>query len=764
MGPANGDQSNAGTDPRVLPMESPEPTSSLLDIVRRRKWVLVACVVVAAALGLLQAAKGIPLYEAESRVLLWHLDGMNAPRGEAVSVVAPSEVVNNHIVLLKGADVLNLAVKNGKLDEIAGFSEAAKHGVLVDELSKGLKAQREPDKHVISVAYRHPNPEVAARVVNAVVDAFSQYVAEHQRDTKLEILKMLTAEKNQIESKIREKNNELKALHRTCELHALEDDESPNSLSTSVALREMHATARVREVEDKAKFEMISKAAAKGSDADALLLAEALGWSSWSGQAEEGIDMADEQRRESQAMRIRKLQLQRQRLLERVGPKHPEVLRIEDELKVLGMDALADAPEPRWDAAASRPGEQQRLGLSGRLVSMFKRRYELSKAVSARLADELQKERGKAIDGSNARLQLRSANSDMADLQEWRSTNLSKISSLDLNTNNPRLKIQVVKRAKQPTAPVGSGSGRTMVLSLLVGVVVGFGLMLFLDRTDRSFRSPDDVKAALRLPVLGNIPSFRNETLVGENELAITVHLRPKSVEAEAFRALRTVIGYAAQRRNLRTFLITSPNPHDGKTTLVCNLATAMANLGARVLVVDGDLRHRQIHRVFKVGNARGLTEYLTGTDDSWRAYVSASGIRNLHVLAAGRRPDNPAELLGSPKFTHLLDKLKRAYDYVIVDSAPTLLVTDASIIASQVDATLLVIKIAKNEKPTAVVAKDALTAVNAKLLGVVLNDVSSGSRYGYAYYHRYQYHYGRGYRRYPYTAEEKTNTKARSA
>lgn len=231
---------------------------------------------------------------------------------------------------------------------------------------------------------------------------------------------------------------------------------------------------------------------------------------------------------------------------------------------------------------------------------------------------------------------------------------------------------------------------------------------------------------------------------MAENHSPILVAAsHPKSPIAEAFRTLRTNISFSALDRPLRSLLVTSAGPEEGKSTAVSNLAVVTAQAGTRVLVLDCDLRKPAMHKVFDLDNHRGLTSVLVGGVDPTEA-ISPTLADNLWVLTSGPLPPNPAELLGSGRMKDLLPQLEEKYDLILVDTPPLLAVTDAAVLAPQVDAAVLVARAGVTRRDMLAEAKASLAKTGVHLLGAILNGLRPESD-GYYYYYHYRYYEGRG-------------------
>lgn len=213
--------------------------------------------------------------------------------------------------------------------------------------------------------------------------------------------------------------------------------------------------------------------------------------------------------------------------------------------------------------------------------------------------------------------------------------------------------------------------------------------------------------------------------------------INPRSHVAEAFRILRTNLHFSTVDHNLKSLLVTSPGPSEGKSTITANLAIVMAQTGARVILADCDLRWAEQHRLFNLPNETGLTNVLAGSMEI-SDVLKNTRLPSLKVVTCGPVPPNPAELLGLEKTSRVLEQLSEMADIVLIDSPPTLMVADAAILSSIVDGCVLVIKTAETKMEAVRQAKERLDKANARIVGAVLNAVEGFI--GYDYYHSYYY------------------------
>jgi non-specific protein-tyrosine kinase len=300
--------------------------------------------------------------------------------------------------------------------------------------------------------------------------------------------------------------------------------------------------------------------------------------------------------------------------------------------------------------------------------------------------------------------------------------------------------IVVVEPATQPILPIRPRMVQNTLLGARVGLMLSIGLVFLIEYLDDRIRSPEQIDKVLRLPVVGLIAKMGNGYHgVGKRHL-IAVR-EPRSPVVEAFRSLRTNIQFAGVDTPVRTLLVTSAGPSEGKSTVAANLAVVMAQAGLKVALIDCDLRRPTLHKQFGQVNRAGLTDVILRDPSRWSGLTVASGVPNLSLLLSGSLPPNPSELLGSKRMHQLVGYLHQFNDVVIIDAPPLLPVTDALVLAPLTDGVLMVIDFGSTRIGEAVQGKIQLDQSGARILGVVMNKIPTGRR-GYAYYYRHYYTY----------------------
>ena len=398
-------------------------------------------------------------------------------------------------------------------------------------------------------------------------------------------------------------------------------------------------------------------------------------------------------------------------LIVQLSDSHPDVERVRKIIEQIekqmenGLDGILISTKSRWQ------GEKDRLENLTKEVKTFEQ-YDIQKALERR--PYFQKKR------------------DLESVQFVRERLSVKIFQEKVDAALPKSSIveifdiaEPARKAVRPNKPLN------IALGIIVGLAVGIGLAFFIEYLDTSVKTIDDVERALQAPVLGVIPQGVGALL---NE-------GPDSPHAEAYRVLRTNILFSQKDPKLNTLTVVSAGTGEGKSTTLFNLATIFAQNGSRVLVVDSDLRRPSLHKILKVSNSIGLTNFLL-KQNTIEEVIQTSQLPTLDFLPSGKLPSSSMGVLSSAQMKELIRDVKRRYDYVFFDSPPIMGVSDASILASEVDMVLQVIQYRRYPQPMTIRAKQMIEKVGGNLLGIVLNNINMTSDESYYYYSGYYYDY----------------------
>ncbi|MDZ5470436.1 polysaccharide biosynthesis tyrosine autokinase [Bacillus sp. 31A1R] len=314
--------------------------------------------------------------------------------------------------------------------------------------------------------------------------------------------------------------------------------------------------------------------------------------------------------------------------------------------------------------------------------------------------------------------------------------------------------VSILAKAKlnESEVPVSPKPTINLIIAIFIGFILGLLFVLIMDFFDNTLKESKDIERYLGFPVLGSVKNIINDTdknagknkndkgrFVGriskiKNEAQLYAHNNPKDAATEQYRLIRTNILFSSVDNDIKTIMVTSPEPSDGKSTTASNLAIVFAQMGKKVLLVDTDLRRPSQHYGYKRNNFQGLTSVFT-KKVPLNDVIKKTHIPNLELLTSGRTPPNPSELLNSKAMERVLEQLKSMFDYIIFDTPPILAVTDSQILANKTDGVILVISSGKTKREIALKSKELLEKANPRILGVVINGGDSDvEQYNYYY------------------------------
>jgi len=570
---------------------------------------------------------------------------------------------------------------------------------------------------LVRLEIRDYDPARAAALANMMADAYIEKTMEDRLGSTAAAAEWLA---QQLDSTRTQLNDSEHALHEFKKQH--------NVLSVSLENRQSLLSEEIREYNER-----LTDVRARRIELQARL--ERLRSTRANPEAFQDNALGEDSQLDLLRRELRAKVTQRGSLSVRYGDSHPTIQELDGEIRALRA-SIADEVSALIKVAEGDLKEAQAVesGLSKVQTQAQKAGLDLNL---------------REIEYSRLNRQ-RQSSSKLYDLL------LQRISETDLTRLLRTTHVRVVDRALVPESAVSPMVQLNILGGVFAGLLLGFGLALMLHQLDRRIRDVLDVER-LGLTALGVFPSIgegsagrapyyrsrraRTEAMDLEN-VSQVVHTHPMSAAAESCRTVRTNLMFMAVQSPLNTFVVTSANPKDGKTTVACNLAIALAQSGQRVLLIDADLRRPRIHGAFELDNQTGLTNALLG-DTKLADVAHDVGIDGLSVIPSGPLPPNPAELLHTKQFARLLAEAASLYDRVIFDSPPLRAVTDAAILAPQCAGALVVVRSRATTRDALSAAIRSLVDVQAHILGGVLNDVDA-SRGGQGYLEGGYYHYYR--------------------
>jgi capsular exopolysaccharide synthesis family protein len=572
----------------------------------------------------------------------------------------------------------------------------------------GLTTRSRPQTNIVEISYTGADPVMVAQIANAVAQMYARYSTEQRRRLAIERTRSTAAAVEDQRGELALKQDALTRFKEAERISSIEAEQAAlgAQIQGFTSARDAHL------IEQRTYATILGKLTmADTADRELRQLAG-------TGAIRENTHM------QSLFDRWFDLQKQREQL---IAPG-----RNKDYPDVQAVDRLIHATKAELQQAS----DSYLVGLRSRISSLEARINELRRELEKYPSRYAQEQRLQA---------------EVTTAQQLYATLLGELQRARIAESSEAGYVTVIDNAMQPFLPVSPNRRRIFLTALIFGAILGLGAAVVFENLDDSVKSPDEVREQVGLPVVGTIPGIKDSDSPGENgaEVArrLATHFDPRSPVAEAYRSLRTNLAFAKAHEPMRTVVLTSPGPADGKSTTVANLAITFAQQGQRTLLIDGDLRRAVLDKMFKVPRSPGLTDVLVGRQ-RLRDVIHPTEIEHLSVVGSGPFPPNPSELLGSSAMKEVLREAQGEFDVVLIDSPPLLAVTDAAVLSTMADGAILVIRVGATAKTAVRRAVAQLQTVHGRIVGAVLNDVDlrsgafSGS-YGYYYY----YYYGEGAR-----------------
>ena len=640
----------------------------------RRKSVLCASLILAAAAGIAYLLLATPLYTSHAKIRFPHL-----PPRHGDSLIETETFLNTEAEVIASTAVLLVALGNPDMEQVDLFQFDPNP---IRALKSGLDVSIGRRSDLITISFTGPNRFDAQTVVASVVGAYQAFQSKERQDG----LDAMDRERRKILDELAVRHAELVSFKKEHGQLAFDDNRENPILQRLASLSDALTEAHLAMVNAKTAYE--DAAAAVAGDAD---LQRRLG----------GLTGTDTRLTVVNERMLRDELFNLQQRLEQArrhyGSNHPLVGSIQGRIDHLSV-AFVGVARDRWQAAERRQAELERS---------FEALQEQAAGVQA------------------VRAEYDRVRREVTRLERLADEVATRIQAMSVADGTGAGNITVLDSATLPDIPSSPNQQKVMAVALGGGLFVGLGLALLVDWRDQRLRNAADVQSALGVPVLGVVPMMAGggaPTVRG-----LKTHLDPTSGIAEAYRAVRTNLSFGLPD-SARTILVTSPQPADGKSTLVSNLAIAMAQAGRRTLILDANCRLPVQHKIFALPAGAGFTGIMAGRATMDQA-ILPSGVENLDLLPCGNAVPNPTEILNSQAFSDLLGDLAARYDYLLIDSPSLATAADARIASAWCDATLLVLHGERCERRLAQVMRDGLVAVGANLTGVIVNAVDPASR-----------------------------------
>jgi succinoglycan biosynthesis transport protein ExoP len=597
-----------------------------------------------------------------------------------------------------GASVRGLFSSNDETSEKPAPDESAVESGLISQFLAGVEIVPEKATRLVEIGYTSTDPAFAALAATTLAEEYTQQNLDLRLDTVNKNLTWLGEEVAKQELKVTEAEQAMAGYREKQNALSLEDRQNI-VVARLNTLNDTATRARTGRLQKEAIYNQVKSIDPKSDAADSYPVIS----------TNQGVMEAK--------TRLNDLNAEKARLSSRYLAGHPDLIKIDGQIESARAALIAQR---------------------SRVIESARNEYEASLQEERSFSGQLESQKGAAMDldrKSGAYLVLqRQAETNRQVYQSL----LQQQKELRVISNSRTNNVQVMDRAEAPGAPFSPNARRDWFTAIVAGLLAALGLVFGLEYVDDTVKTPDDVTGRLRLPMLGLVPA-----VAGKRAPLLSDDVPGEF--GEAFRSLRTSLVFTSASEGPRVIAVTSSQPLEGKTTTACNLGMVLAIGGARVLLVDGDMRRPGLHTVVGVKNEVGLSHLLVG-QARVRDAVQKTSEPNLFVISAGLIPPNPSELLASERMSSFLTNLRSGpFDWVIIDTPPVLAVTDAVIVARAVPGVVFVIGSEMTRRAHAERAIEALAAGRPTSIGVVLNRVDfDRNKYYYSRYygHHYQNYY----------------------
>ncbi|WP_404786675.1 GumC family protein [Altericista sp. CCNU0014] len=602
----------------------------------------------------------------------------------------------------------------------------AKKGKLdVDSLRDGLKVLPVQDTDVVEVSFDSLDPELAAQVVNQLMQVYVRSNLQSNRAKARATREFIAGQLPRVRQRVFVADSILRRFKETYRVVDLTAAKSA-AVESQAKLQEQlgNLDAQLADVDS----QIVSLRRQLGGDARQALAESVVGQSPAVQEVLKSQESVQQQLREARA---------------RLAPDHPAVLDLQDrqrELQVLLQERFnaalkGQSPSPR---GASFVGAT-RQGLMDNLL-----KYELTRTglVQQRqsLADQkiAYANQTKVIPGLEQR--QRELERELAAAEATYQSLLKSLQDIQVTENETIPTVKIIDSAIVPTTPVGPNRTAELLRSAIAALMLGAAVAYLLEITDRRLKNVDSIREAYPYPLLGNIPMFE---MAGDAFQKIPVFAEPNSMVSEAYRMLQANLKFLRSDAPVRIITITSAQPGEGKSVTTANLAAVLSQLGHQVLLIDADLRRPTTHQIWEVPNGFGLSNVLTtAEDESFNSLPVHIINENLQILTAGPIPPNPLALIDSQRMGDFLKAQAQRFDYILLDTPPLTVAADPLVLSRFTDGILLIARPELVEKGSAKVANSSLQQSGSNVLGVVANGVIIKNE-SYSYYYYTKNYYG---------------------
>jgi polysaccharide biosynthesis transport protein len=575
--------------------------------------------------------------------------------------------------------------------------ETGTQSARIDEFLGGLTILPVRNSRLVEIRYNSTDPVFAANAANALAKAYIEQNMEFKFSASKDAVDWL-------DQRLTEQKHALEVSEAA--LQAYKERNGAVSVADNVSNIVVQRLADLNTALTKAKTERINK--------------EAYFNQLKSAQSSGGLDAFPTVLSNDYIQKLRSdladLQRQEAQLAERYGPRAEQMIKVRSAIE---------------SANAKLQVEQAKI------VESVRNEYQAARAEEESLQNALDSQKNEALSQNRKGIEYGVLQREVESNRQIYDSLMQRTKETGITSEQRASNVRVVDPAETPRGPISPNVQRDVSISFGISLIFALGLAFFFEQLDNRIRTPQELKAHLPIPFLGMVPAVRGKD-VSPNPLMIDKMI-PANFN-EAFKTVRTNVLFSSAEEGLRSLVVTSAGPGEGKSIVAGNLAIALAQAGQRVLLIDADMRRPRVHEIFGNNQEPGLSNVLTGNAKASEA-IRKSTVHGLWLLTSGHIPPNPAELLGSRRYLDFISSLEDHFDWAILDTPPVLVVADSSIAANHASGVVFVVASDKTNRHAAREALEQLEASNAHVVGSILNRVDLIKHpYYYSAYYRKEY------------------------
>ena len=666
-------------------------------IIRKRLWLVLSFFLIIVTVVSIKAFSIVPVYEATAKIII-ERDNPNILSFQEVMNIDASS--SDYYVTQAG--IIKSRTLARKVFAASGLENSSGYKGIADPVSKllhALKVTPVRGSRFVDLTIASTDPEEAARISNIWSDKYIEHTLSEKIAVSSQASKWLSEQIESLQEKVT--NSELALQQFKEERNIISPEERQNIVVQKLSeLNSAVIRANMAKLKLQTRYRQLKELLSKNS------------WESLT-------NLIESPQVNTLNSDLLQLKMKRAELSGTYKDKHPKMSSILSQIKTL---ELIIEEEVR------------------KFVRKWKDNYEIAKLEEATLRKALEVQKKDALELNKKTVQYNVLKRESEGNRKLFDVLLNRLKETSLTEGMEFNNIRILDYAQVPTSPVRPNKQRMLLLAALVGIFGGFALALFMEYLDDRIKTESDVEQYLGLPFLGTIPAISGEE---KEALYMITDKMPKAMISEAFRSLRTSVLFSSSDNEIRTIMLTSGGPGEGKTTVAINLAVTMAHEGKKVLLLDCDLRRPTLHKVFDMKEKLGLSNLLVDHSIEIDQAIHETEVDNLDIILCGPIPPNPSELLGSKRMQEIISLFEEKYDRVIFDSPPSISLADAAVLGRAVDGVLLVVDSKTTARGKAQKSVKALSEVGANLIGVALNRVNINEEGYYGYYY-YNYDYGK--------------------